>query len=394
VGLVALVYAIPTLASLTWPSIHDDIEDIVYLSTGYNARGFAASLESCTALYEPNLLVAAGMIRTAFHDFAAFDVSTGLHGLDASVGFELDANIYPTNTGDTFNKTLQLYSTFFSSHTSMADLIGIGVYAATRACGGPKLPIQAGRIDATGPGPFAVPQPTDSLPKMIGGFQRANFSVDEMVWAVGCGHTLGKVHSSEHPDLVPTSVGAQGMDSTDTHFDNKIFTEFLDGTTQDPLVVGANPRAQSDRAIYSLNNSAFATAMADPVNFPDLCSRAFVKMVNSVPSGVVLSEDITPYEVKPTNLQLSVAADGVTLDFTGELRILTSALTSQVASVTLVYFDRTGASNTTSTISATLVGTAQGLDDTFAVSHATHISIPLLLIPPCSSTASLPRSQL
>ena len=170
-----------TSATLTWPSACDEIEDIMFLNNGYNAREFPILLQPCTIVKEPGRSIAAGFVRAAFHDMAAFDAGSGSGGVDASIGVELDPNTYPTNTGSAFNNTMHFYSQFFSSRSTMADLINVGLYQAVRACDGPIVPVPAGRVDATGPGPFGVPKPTDLIEKMIGQFRRMGFSAEEMV---------------------------------------------------------------------------------------------------------------------------------------------------------------------------------------------------------------------
>ncbi|OQU99621.1 hypothetical protein CLAIMM_05231 [Cladophialophora immunda] len=356
-------------AGLTWPSAYDEIEDIMFLNNGYNAREFPILLQPCTIVKEPGHSIAAGLIRTAFHDMAPHDASTGVGGVDASIGFELDSSIYPTNTGIAFNNTMHFYSQFFNSRAPMADLVNVGLYQAVRACGGPIVPVRAGRVDATGPGPVGVPQPTDPMPQMIGEFRRMGFSPEEMVAMVACGHSIGGVHSAEHPDIVPpysTPLGVQDLDSTNATFDNAVVTEYLDGTTKNPLVVGANPAAYSDGRIFGLNNRRTVSALADPNAYAGACSGILAKMVNTVPAGVQLSDVIAPYELKPASLQLNVAADGQNLQFTGELRIHTNGLpSSSISSVQLVYKDRTGAANDAYTIAASALGDANGFDDTF-----------------------------
>ena len=344
----------------------------MFLNHGYNAREFSSILEPCTNVRTPGHSIAAGAIRTAFHDMAPFDISTGVGGVDASIGFELDSNIYPTNTGVAFKNTLEYYSQFFNSRAPMADLINVGLYQAVRACGGPNVPVRAGRIDATGPGPVGVPQPTDPMPQMIGKFRRMGFSPEEMVAMVACGHSIGGVHSAEHPDIVPpntTPLGTKDLDFTNSTYDNAVVTEYLDGTTQNPLVNGANPRAYSDGRIFGLNNRQTVSALADPNAYANTCSGILAKLVNTVPRGIQLSDVIAPYELKPTNLQLNVAADGQNLAFTGELRIHTNSMpASSISSVQLVYKDRTGVTNNAYTIAATSAGDANGFDDTFTVS--------------------------
>ncbi|KAJ9612204.1 hypothetical protein H2200_003801 [Cladophialophora chaetospira] len=372
VGLLALGLALcitSTSAGLTWPSQYDEIEDITFLNNGYNAREFPILLQPCTIAPTTGHSIGAAFIRTAFHDMAPFNAQTGVGGTDASIGYELDSTIYPTNTGIAFNNTMHYYELFFNSQSSMADLINVGLYQAVRACGGPIVPVRAGRVDATWPGPVGVPQPTDPLPQMIGEFKRMGFSPEEMVQVVACGHSMGGVHSAEHPSIVPprsTPLGVQDLDSTNATFDNTVVTEYLDGTTRNPLVVGVNPASSSDGRLFGLNNRQIVSPMADPNNYATTCATVLAKMVNTVPRGVVLSDVIAPYELKPSNLQLNVAPDGQNLEFTGELRILTNSLPkSSIASVQLIYKDRTGTANNASTISANAVGDANGFDDSF-----------------------------
>ena len=75
----------------------------------------------------------------------------------------------------------------------MVDPIAVGLYQAMRAGGGPTVPVRAGQVDAAGPGLNGVPQPTDSLPKMIGVFQRMGFT------ARRDGHDDGLCRLAAHP---------------------------------------------------------------------------------------------------------------------------------------------------------------------------------------------------
>uniref|UniRef100_A0A0W0FQC1 Uncharacterized protein n=1 Tax=Moniliophthora roreri TaxID=221103 RepID=A0A0W0FQC1_MONRR len=53
-------------------------------------------------------------------------------------------------------------------------------------CGGPVIPVRAGRNDAKEAGPLGVPG--------TGGFNRG-----DMIPVVTCGHTPGGVHGDHHP---------------------------------------------------------------------------------------------------------------------------------------------------------------------------------------------------
>jgi hypothetical protein len=46
------------------------------------------------------------------------------------------------------------------------------------------IQLRAGRIDASGPGPFGVPGPSESFPQQLAAFTNAGFSQTEMIQAV------------------------------------------------------------------------------------------------------------------------------------------------------------------------------------------------------------------
>jgi hypothetical protein len=48
----------------------------------------------------------------------------------------------------------------------------------------PMIQLRAGRIDATGPGPFGVPLPSDSVATQLAAFENAGFTQTEMIQAV------------------------------------------------------------------------------------------------------------------------------------------------------------------------------------------------------------------
>lgn len=73
----------------TWPAPTDDLEDILFLQTGYRARNFSAPVTPCSLGKAPGRITAAEWLRTAFHDMATANVYLGQGGLDASIQFEL-----------------------------------------------------------------------------------------------------------------------------------------------------------------------------------------------------------------------------------------------------------------------------------------------------------------
>ena len=356
--------------SPTWPSSMDELEDIMLLNTGYRARGFAVAVTPCSFSAQGNGRIAsAEWIRTAFHDMATGSVFTGIGGLDASLVFELGGD----NIGAAFNTTLTTFAPFLSSQSSMADLIALGVYTAVRSCGGPVVPIKTGRIDATAAGPNGVPLPQNSLFTFENQFARTGFNTTEMIAVTACGHTLGGVHAEDFPQIVTAGTAPndfQHFDSTNA-FDEKIASEYIAGTSTDPLVVGPSKATgrDSDARVFAADGNVTIKAMADPATFASMCSTVLQKMIEVVPSATVLTDPIVPYEIKPNAIQLTLLDGGTNILITGEIRVRTTVRpASQIASVQLVYKDRSGSNGCGScSISTSQKGAAAGFDDSFTV---------------------------
>ncbi|KAK5447816.1 hypothetical protein LTS15_009315 [Exophiala xenobiotica] len=354
-------------AVATWPSpTYDELEDLMLLNDGYNARDFPFPLLPCTFARAPGFSIAGGFLRTGFHDMAAADIHTGIGGLDASIGFELDSTVYTENAGVAFNNSLTYYSRFFNERASMSDLIGLGVYASVRACGGPVVPLRAGRIDATQAGAVGVPDPKDNRQKTAAQFARMGFNQQEMIQVVACGHTLGGVHSAQHLTIVPdgtTALGTGDFDATNSTYDNIVVTQYLDGSTKNPLCIGPDVDSRSDLRIFSSDGNKTVSAMADSASYATTCSRILQKMIDTVPAGVQLTDAVTTYDVKPYALQLNVVGDESLL-FSGQIRFRTNTVPkSTISSIELHYLDRNGAS--AGKIDTVELGDASGFDDTF-----------------------------
>ncbi|KAL8664532.1 MAG: hypothetical protein Q9202_002941 [Teloschistes flavicans] len=342
----------------------------MFLNTGYRARGFATAVTPCSfSAQGPGRIAAAEWIRTAFHDMATGNVFQGTGGLDASLVFELGGD----NIGPAFETTLTTYSPFLTGRSSMSDIIALGIYTAVRSCGGPVVPIKTGRIDATEAGPPGVPLPQNSLFTFQNQFQRTGFDTSQMIAVTACGHTLGGVHSANFPQIVPAGTAPNDyklMDST-TKFDEKIASEYVSGKSTDPLTVGPAQAAgrASDLRVFSADGNATISTLADPANFTSTCQAMLQKMIEVVPSGTTLTDPIAVYDAKPVALQLTLQPGGSQIQFSGEIRVRTTARpASQIASVQLVYKDRAGGSDCGGCkISATQKGTAAGFDDSFTV---------------------------
>ena len=365
-----LLHPRATSAAPTWPQPSDELEDIMFLQTGFRSRGFAAPITPCGfSAQGPGRNSAAEFIRTAFHDTATANVFTGAGGLDASIMFELTSS---DNAGIGFTDTLTSQAPFLSARSSAADLIALGMYAGTRVCGGPVVAVRTGRVDASVANNPGVPQPQNSQLTFVNQFQRFGFDQTQMVQLVACGHTVGGVHAAAFPQIVPPGSAPNGVrtfDATSNYFDARVAIDYVAGNTTDPLVVGPSIAAgrNSDTKVFTVDQNATIRGMTDPTFFRTTCQTLLQRMIETVPGGVALTDVIQVYDVKPAAVQLTLV-DANTINFAGYIRVRTTALA--VSSVQVVYKDRTGGSNCggSCTVATTAAGTAAGLDDTFAVS--------------------------
>ena len=295
----------------------------------------------------------------------------GLGGLDGSLQFELNNG---ENTGPGHGTTLQFFGNYLTTRSSIADLIAAGVYASVRSCGGPVIPLRLGRVDATEAGSAGVPQPQNSVATFRQQFDRMGFTPQEMIQLVACGHTLGSVHSTEFPQIVPAATGQIPFDSSRASFDNKVAAEYAAGTTTNPLVSGPAVAVgrHSDFKVFSSDGNVTINAMADATAYRNTCQVVLQKMIDVVPDGVTLTDAIAPYAVKPTNMQLTLNTGGTTFLLSGTIRVRTTTLpASSIKNVVLTWKDRSGGnscgSSATCSTTSELQGVATGFDDTFGV---------------------------
>lgn len=302
-------------------------------------------------------------IRAAFHDMATHDADAGTGGLDASIFFELDR---PENPGGAFNNTFAFFSSFYSARASASDLLAMSAVIASFSCGGAKIPFRAGRVDAQEAGPAGVPEPSTDLKTTQEAFTKAGFSTEDMITMVACGHSLGGVHSTDFPEIVgveadPNNDTVAHFDVEFADFDNGVVTEYLDGSTDNPLVAGTNDTLNSDKRIFGADGNATMTKMADPAAFKTMCADIFTRMIDTVPASVTLTEPLEATDIKPYIEGLSLDADGK-LEFTGRIRVRTttgSGRDPQDLAVKLTYADRKGNTNGTAVI-PTKMATFQG----------------------------------
>ncbi|PIN09868.1 L-ascorbate peroxidase [Handroanthus impetiginosus] len=134
---------------------------------------------------------AAGLLRLVFHDAGTFDKGDQSGGMNGSIVFELDR---PENMG--LEKSLKVLNKAkvpidAVRPVSWADLIAVAGAEAVLVCGGPKIPVRLGRIDATVPDPDGkLPEESLDATAMKKCFQKKGFSAQELV-ALSGAHTLG-----------------------------------------------------------------------------------------------------------------------------------------------------------------------------------------------------------
>jgi hypothetical protein len=366
--------ALCAAATSIWPASTDVLEDIMFLNSGYRESGFAGAVTPCDfSAAGPGRITAAEWIRTAFHDMASGNVYAGTGGLDASIMFETDRS---ENIGAAFNSSLAFFANYYSTQASVSDLIALSIYTAVRSCGGPVVQIRAGRIDATVAGPEGlVPVPQDSTTTFEQLFSNTGFSTSDMIAMTACGHTVGGVHAVDFPQIVPVGSAPPNdyvaIDSTIAVFDNRVAVEWIAGNTTDPMSVGPSVAAgfNSDAKVFGADGNVTMQVLTNPTSFASTCSSILQRMIEVVPSQVVFTDFIVPYEVKPTALQLTLLSGGTSISFTGFIRVRTTVRpASDIASVQLIYTDRNGGNACGAcTISTSAAGTTTGFDDSFEV---------------------------
>lgn len=134
---------------------------------------------------------AAGILRLVFHDAGTFDSVKLTGGMNGSILQELDR---PENSGlDRSIKILDSVKTSLDSSlpVSWADLIAVAGAEAVSICGGPKIFIKLGRLDATVADPEGeLPSESFNASSLKANFSRKGFTTRELVVLSGA-HTLG-----------------------------------------------------------------------------------------------------------------------------------------------------------------------------------------------------------
>ena len=333
-----------SLVNAQWPvdlqaTIIRELEHLILDGSSTNLKSMISPcsqyIDSTTGKPDAKLgrQTAAEWIRTTFHDFITGNRYTLQGGLDASIGFETARD---ENVGDAFKDALINFSYYYSSAVSMADLVAIGTVLAAGHCGGTPVSLRGGRKDATAAGPTGVPKPQDPLQQQLIQFANAGFeSRDDVIALTACGHSLGGVRKKSFPEVingnpVGTQEGTDGrvaFDSSVNNFDNTLVKEYLTSTglKGGPLVTTSDVTRQSDLRLYTSDQNQTMTRLSQSTEyFNNQCSALFRRMIELVPSGVRLSDPVSPStttNLKPYNVDLNIDWKGA-MTLTGSLRYI------------------------------------------------------------------------
>lgn len=277
---------------------------------------------------QPGIQKAAEWVRTAFHDSVTHDASTGTGGLDASIRFELDR---AENLGAALNNTLADISSSVNIQTSAADLLALSLVMSVARCANMRVPLRLGRKDAMEAGIKGVPEAHTDLETTRKRFATASLNETDMITLIACGHSIGGVHSVDHPEIVSGPVSAENklsFDTTKGQLDNNVVLEYLDNSTANPLVVNSNNTLNSDKRIFAADDNATMKKLADKAYFKSQCEAAFEKMLGLVPRDVELTEPLQPADIRPSIESYQLNADG-SIGLSGRVRVRVTSSTGR-----------------------------------------------------------------
>jgi len=344
--IISLALLAPISQAYVWPGKFDDLDDLLYLQSGYIRNGQLSdrtysdvdpltrtnpAIEVMTCGFgatQPGIQKAAEWVRTAFHDAATHDASTKTGGLDGSIQYELDR---PENLGNALNHTLGDISSLVTTRNSVADLLALSLVMAVARCADMRVPLRLGRKDATEAGIKGVPEAHTDLDTSRKRFATMSLDEADMITLIACGHSIGGVHSVDHPEIVSGPVSPENKATFDTssgEMDNQVVLEYLDNSTANPLIVNANDTLNSDKRIFAADGNATMRKLADKAYFKSQCENVFERMLDLVPGDVTLSEPMEPADIRPYITQYELNANG-SIAFSGRIRIRISPVTGR-----------------------------------------------------------------
>ena len=144
-----------------------------------------------------------------------------------------------------------------------------------------------------------------------------------MITLVACGHSIGGVHSIDHPEIVSGPVSEENKASFDTTLgalDNEVVVEYLNNSTANPLVRNANDTLNSDKRIFASDGNKTMRKLVDAAYFKSQCEDVLGRMLDLVPGDVTLTEPLQPADIRPYIETYELNADGG-VDFSGRIRV-------------------------------------------------------------------------
>lgn len=85
---------------------------------------------------------------------------------------------------------------------SVADVINMAGILGIKACGGPQIPIDFGRIDATAQSiANNLPDLNNNFDAILTFFTNANMNTNDIVALAMGGHTIGGIHIKDFPNI-------------------------------------------------------------------------------------------------------------------------------------------------------------------------------------------------
>ncbi|KAF9014093.1 L-ascorbate oxidase [Cyathus striatus] len=343
----ALLLWLATFSDLSsayrWPSPqYDTLEGYLYEGRRSDGSSLASLVHPCRKRTGTLSSIPAEWLRFAFHDMATHNVDDGTGGLDGSIVYELGRS---ENFGLGFNQTLSDFEGFTLKYVSRADLIAIGAIFGVATCGGPIIPFRGGRVDVYSAGATGTPEPQNDLDTFKEMFRKQGFTQAEMIKLVACGHTMGGVRSSDFPQLVPasnTSTPNIADFDTTTSFDNKVVTEYLDGTTENVLVVTSNTTMASDLRVFSSDGNQTMSSISSEDAFASECQTILQRMIEVVPHGVTLTDEITLLPAKAKDVDLTIEKNQLVFKATLRLTQPTNQTVNKNRTVRMLWCDRYG----------------------------------------------------
>ncbi|KJA23676.1 class II peroxidase [Hypholoma sublateritium FD-334 SS-4] len=162
-------------------------------------------------------------LRLSFHDAIGFSIHGGKGGgADGSILAFNSTELEFHANGGIDDIVARQFPVFEGLNLTAGDFVHLAAAVGTANCpGAPRLQFMFGRPPPVAPAPdLTVPEPTDSVTKILARFADAGFSPQEAV-ALLSSHTIAAA------DVVDPTIPGTPFDSTVGTFDSQVFLEVL-----------------------------------------------------------------------------------------------------------------------------------------------------------------------